>query len=205
MSNSRIEQIIEEIEDYIDSCKGPLFGGGDKIVVDRERMEELLRELRMKTPEEIKRYQKILRQREEILDDAEQKAAAILSDAQEQYKALVEEHAIMQEAYQQAEITVREANEQADQIIANARAQAAEIGNGAIYYTKDLLEMSEKTLAAALESTSSNARALEAAMQGYLDVIRQNKAELVTEDPDDRDAGQEAAAQQEIIEEPAEE
>ena len=57
MSNSRIEQIIEEIEDYIDSCKGPLFGGGDKIVVDRERMEELLRELRMKTPEEIKRYQ----------------------------------------------------------------------------------------------------------------------------------------------------
>ena len=60
MSNSRIEQIIEEIEDYIDSCKGPLFGGGDKIVVDRERMEELLRELRMKTPEEIKRYQKIL-------------------------------------------------------------------------------------------------------------------------------------------------
>lgn len=205
MSNSRIEQIIEEIEDYIDSCKGPLFGGGDKIVVDRERMEELLRELCMKTPEEIKRYQKILRQREEILDDAEQKAAAILSDAQEQYKALVEEHAIMQEAYQQAEITVREANEQADQIIANARAQAAEIGNGAIYYTKDLLEMSEKTLAAALESTSSNARALEAAMQGYLDVIRQNKAELVTEDPDDRDAGQEAAAQQEIIEEPAEE
>ena len=55
MSNSRIEQIIEEIEDYIDSCKGPLFGGGDKIVVDRERMEELLRELRMKTPEEIRR------------------------------------------------------------------------------------------------------------------------------------------------------
>ena len=53
MSNSRIEQIIEEIEDYIDSCKGPLFGGGDKIVVDRERMEELLRELRMKTPEDF--------------------------------------------------------------------------------------------------------------------------------------------------------
>ena len=201
---SRIEQIISEIEEYIDGCKfQPL--SNSKIIVNKEELEELLTELRMKTPDEIKRYQKILRQREEILDDAEQKAAAILSDAQEQYKALVEEHAIMQEAYQQAEITVREANEQADQIIANARAQAAEIGNGAIYYTKDLLEMSEKTLAAALESTSSNARALEAAMQGYLDVIRQNKAELVTEDPDDRDAGQEAAAQQEIIEEPAEE
>ena len=33
MSSSRIEQIIEEIEDYIDTCKGPLFSSGDKIVV----------------------------------------------------------------------------------------------------------------------------------------------------------------------------
>ena len=32
MSSSRIEQIIEEIEDYIDTCKGPLFSSGDKIV-----------------------------------------------------------------------------------------------------------------------------------------------------------------------------
>ena len=53
MGNSRIEQIIEEIEDYIDTCKGPLLGSSDKIVVNRERMEELLRELRLKTPEEI--------------------------------------------------------------------------------------------------------------------------------------------------------
>ena len=201
MQSSRIEQEIDDIFEFVESCRMQRLSS-TKVVVPKDELYDLLDDLRR---EEIKRYQKILRQREEILDDAEQKAAAILSDAQEQYKALVEEHAIMQEAYQQAEITVREANEQADQIIANARAQAAEIGNGAIYYTKDLLEMSEKTLAAALESTSSNARALEAAMQGYLDVIRQNKAELVTEDPDDRDAGQEAAAQQEIIEEPAEE
>ena len=44
MSNSRIEQIIEEIEDYIDTCKGPLLSSGDKIIVNREKMEELLRE-----------------------------------------------------------------------------------------------------------------------------------------------------------------
>ena len=204
MQSSRIEQEIDDIFEFVESCRMQRLSS-TKVVVPKDELYDLLDDLRRDVPEEIKRYQKILRQREEILDDAEQKAAAILSDAQEQYKALVEEQAIMQEAYPQAEMTYREANEQADQIIANARAQAAEIGNGAIYYTKDLLEMSEKTLAAALESTSSNARALEAAMQGYLDVIRQNKAELVTEDPDDRDVGQEAAAQQEIIEEPAEE
>ena len=182
MQSSRIEQEIDDIFEFVESCRMQRLSS-TKVVVPKDELYDLLDDLRRDVPEEIKRYQKNLRQREEILN--EQNAAAMLSDAQEQYKALVEEHAIMQEAYQQAEITVREANEQADQIIANARAQAAEIGNGAIYYTKDLLEMSEKTLAAALESTSSNARALEAAMQGYLDVIRQNKAELVTEDADD--------------------
>lgn len=198
MQSSRIEQEIDDIFEFVESCRMQRLSS-TKVVVPKDELYDLLDDLRRDVPEEIKRYQKILRQREEILDNAEQKAAAILSDAQEQYKALVEEHAIMQEAYQQAEITVREANEQAEQIVANARAQAAEIGNGAIYYTRDLLEMSEKTLAAALETTSSNARALESALQGYLDVISQNKAELVTDEDAQVQAQQEAAAQQEEL------
>ena len=54
--SSRIEQIIGEIEEYVDSCKfQPL--STTKIVVNKEEIEELLRELRLKTPDEIKRYQ----------------------------------------------------------------------------------------------------------------------------------------------------
>lgn len=196
MQSSRIEQEIDDIFEFIESCRMQRLSS-TKVVVPKDELYDLLDDLRRDVPEEIKRYQKILRQRDAILDDAEKKAAAILSDAQEQYKALVEEHAIMQEAYQQADITVREANEQAEQIVANARAQAAEIGNGAIYYTKDLLEMAEKTMAAALESTSSNARVLESAMQGYLDIIRQNKSELDGDGSSQEQARQEAAALQE--------
>ncbi len=36
MSNSRIEQIIEEIEDYIDTCKGPLLSSGGRILIARK-------------------------------------------------------------------------------------------------------------------------------------------------------------------------
>ena len=51
--SSRIEQIIEEIEEYIDSCKfQPL--STSKIIVNKDQMDELLRELRMKTPDEIR-------------------------------------------------------------------------------------------------------------------------------------------------------
>ena len=61
--SSRMEQIIEEIEEYIDNCKyQPL--SSTKIVVNKDELEELLTELKMKTPEEIKRYQKIIRQKQ---------------------------------------------------------------------------------------------------------------------------------------------
>ena len=44
---------------YIDGCKTQTFSSS-QIIVNREEMEELLNELRIKTPEEIKRYQKII-------------------------------------------------------------------------------------------------------------------------------------------------
>ena len=77
--SSRIEQIIEEIEEYVDSCKyQPL--STTKIVVNKEEIEELLRELRLKTPDEIKRYQKIISNKDAILEDAQTKADALIAD-----------------------------------------------------------------------------------------------------------------------------
>ena len=74
--SSRIEQIIDEIDEFIESCKfQPL--SATKIIVNKEEIEELLRELRLKTPDEIKRYQKIIANRDAILADAKAKADAI--------------------------------------------------------------------------------------------------------------------------------
>ena len=98
---SRIEQIIEEIEEYIDSCKfQPL--STTKIIVNKDQIDELLRELRMKTPDEIKRYQKIIVNKDAILADAQQKAESMIEEAHAQTSELVSEHEIMQQAYAQA-------------------------------------------------------------------------------------------------------
>ena len=165
MVSSRIEQKIEDIYAFVESCK-PQALSQSKVVVPKNDLYDLLDDLRRDVPEEITRYQKMLSQ------------DAIKLDAQEQYKAMVEEHAIMQEAYQQAEETVARANAEAQAIIDTARRQAEEIGNGAIYYTTDMLEMAEKAIARACESAVSNSRALETALRGHLDIIRHNKAEL---------------------------
>ena len=57
--SSRMEQIIDEIQDYIEGCKYKPFSSTE-ILVNREELMELIDELRTKTPEEIKRYQKII-------------------------------------------------------------------------------------------------------------------------------------------------
>ena len=55
---SRIEQLIGEIEEYIDSCKyQPL--SNTKILVNKEEMEELLVELRLRVPEEIRSIRRL--------------------------------------------------------------------------------------------------------------------------------------------------
>ena len=51
--SSRMEQIIEEIEEYIGSCKYAALSN-NKILVNKEEICELISELRAKTPEVIK-------------------------------------------------------------------------------------------------------------------------------------------------------
>lgn len=178
MQVSRIEQKIEDIYAFVESCKMQHLST-TKVVVPKNELYDLLDDLRRDVPEEIRRYQKILSQRDAILEDAEAKANEILVDAREQYRGMVEEHSIMQQAYQQAEQMVQQAADKADAIVANALKQAEEIGSGAIYYTTDMLDMAEKVIASAYEGATSNANALEAALRNYLETIRQNKAELL--------------------------
>ena len=114
--SSRIEQIIEEIEEYIDSCKfQPL--STSKIIVNKDQIDELLRELRMKTPDEIKRYQKIIANKDAILADAQAKADGMIEEAQIHTNELVSEHEIMQQAYAQANGIVATAARQAQDIL----------------------------------------------------------------------------------------
>lgn len=178
--DSRIEQKIEDIYAFVESCKMQRLSA-TRVIVPKDELYDLLDDLRRDIPTEIKRYRKILNQRDQILDDANTKAQAMLADAKEQYKALVEEHNIMQQAYQQAEKTVNEANARAQAIIDDARKQAEEIGNGAIYYTSDLLTMAEKTIQAAYTNTLNISKVLEKSLSDYLETVRKNKAELVVD------------------------
>ena len=175
--SSRIEQIIEEIEEYVDSCKfQPL--STRKIVVDKEEISDLLRELRLKTPDEIKRYQKIISNKDAILEDAQQKADAIIADAQQKAQELVTQHEIMQRAYAQANETVNAANREAQDILDSATQDGNGIRLSAITYTDEMLANMGNILSETLEDAGGKYRGFIEALQSCLDVVNQNRQEL---------------------------
>ena len=175
--SSRIEQIIEEIEEYIDSCKfQPL--STTKIIVNKEQLDELLRELRMKTPDEIKRYQKIIANKDAILADAQAKAESMIEEAQIHTNELVSEHEIMQQAYAQANEIVTAATEQAQQILDNATSDANDIRMGALQYAGDLLQNAETIIGHTLDSYTTKYDNLVSTLQDCYETVRNNSADL---------------------------
>ena len=182
--SSRIEQIIEEIEEYVESCKyQPL--STTKIVVNKEELEELLRELRMKTPDEIKRYQKIISNKDAILADAQAKADAVIAETKTQVQDMVKESEVMQQAYAQANEIVNSANQQAQAIIDSATADANNLRLSAISYTDEMMANLEQLIHGTMEN--ANARYNELAqtynafaqsLQSAADVVSDNRSEL---------------------------
>lgn len=177
MSSSRIEQIIQEIEEYVESCRyQPL--STTKIVVNKEELEELLRELRLKTPDEIKRYQKIIGNKDAILADAQEKADQIIQEAQAQAQQMVSETEIMKQAYGQANETINEANREAEQIVSNADQDANNIRMSAISYTDELLTNLSTVMSNALSEAKDTYTEFSSVLQNYYDVVNENKRQL---------------------------
>lgn len=175
--SSRIEQIIEEIEEYVESCRyQPL--STTKIVVNKEELEELLRELRLKTPDEIKRYQKIISNKDAILADAQTKADSMISEAQAKVQEMVTQSEIMQIAYAQANETVNDANMQAQQIIDSATQDANNIRLSAISYTDDMLANLSQIMSTTLSDTGEKYNAFIGSLQSCYDVVNKNRSEL---------------------------
>ena len=150
--SSRIEQIIEEIEEFVDSCKfQPL--SSTKIVVNKEELEELLRELRMKTPDEIKRYQKIISNKDAILE-------------------------VMQIAMAQSNQLIEQTNAQAQEILDKATEDSNNIRMSAIRYTDEMLENLEKIMSHTIDAAGTKYNNFINSIQSCYDIVSKNRMEL---------------------------
>lgn len=175
--NSSIENAIKEVEDYIASCKYQAFSS-TKIVVDKENIDDLISELRKKTPEEIRRYQKIISNRDAILEDARSKAETLINEATVHTNELINEHEIMKQAYDQANRVVSMASAQAQQILDNATNEANSLRIAAMQYMDDMLAHIEEVLTGSAQAAATNYESLVNSLNEYREVVISNRNEL---------------------------
>ncbi len=176
-SSSRIEQIIEEMEEFLDSCKES-FMNKSFIMVNKEQFEDLIRDLKASTPDEIKRYQKIIANKDAILADARNKAESLVADATEQTNELLSEHQIMLEAHSRADEIIRRSTEQAQNILDNATIEANQVKDMAMKYMDDVLAHLESLIKSATDSSIKSYNNLVSGLDQYKNIIESNRREL---------------------------
>jgi vacuolar-type H+-ATPase subunit H len=141
-------ELLEQLEDIVDSGMNiPLSGG--KCIMDRETVLDLIQEIRLKLPDDIKTAKRITDEKQRVLMEAQQEAEDIINNAEARIAALVDENEITKKAYEQAEI-----------IISNAKKNAREIRLGTREYADGILNKVEEI------------------MEETLDVIKVNRQEL---------------------------
>lgn len=177
MGVSKIEQLIEDIFDFVENSKSS-FANSNKVTLHKDELYDMLDELRMRTPEEIKKYQKIISNRDKILTDAKNNADLIIEQANSRAAALIDESEMVHQANAKAEEIVNSAINDARQIISEANNDATQIRTGALSYTNDLLTNAEGILQNAYKNTKARYDLVFEALKEDLDIIAANKREI---------------------------
>jgi cell division septum initiation protein DivIVA len=125
--------LVDRIEEAMDSGRSvPLMRGR---MVDVEKVYEIIDEVRANFPDELKQARWIVKERQEMLEEAEKEANRILEEARDRAESMASDQEV-----------VRRANEQAAGILDDARAQEREIRLGAEDYADEMLANLEVNL-----------------------------------------------------------
>lgn len=106
-----ILHLIDRLEELFNESKP--FLGTRKILIDEDRLLDLIDQMRLAIPEEIKNSQQIISQKDRILAQTSEEAARTISAAREKGMQMVERDNIVQSAKLRAEQLDSQAKENA--------------------------------------------------------------------------------------------
>ena len=96
-----ILQMIDRLEELLNESRPLPFT--HNVIVDEDRMLDLIDQMRVSIPEEVKKAQQILAQRDRLIAQAEEQAQRTVNLARDRSSELVERDQLVQAAYTQAE------------------------------------------------------------------------------------------------------
>jgi len=144
-----ILHLVDRLEEVLNQSRS--FWFTSQVVVDEDRILDLIDQMRVAIPDEVKKAQQLLAQRDRILAQAQEEANRTLAIAREKSEQLVERDAIVQAAQARSE-----------QILVQTKAQVATTRRDADEYVLDTLMRLEMELDRSLTQARNGIRTLQA-------------------------------------------
>lgn len=133
-----VDDLLNTLDELVDrSWNLPLSGG--RCVLDAERVREIIDEIRLNLPAEVRQAKAIVADRSDIVKNAREEAAAIVRAAQEKANAMIRED----------EVTKR-AKEKANELMTQANQQSKEVKLAAADFVDKLMRSCEETITGSL-------------------------------------------------------
>jgi RNA-splicing ligase RtcB len=151
------------------------------VIIDRDAALNLIDELRVAVPEEVRAAKRINQEGERIIEKAQEEAERIVARAQEQAAFLIQDRGLTQAA-----------DEESERIIALAEEEAAAVRQGADDYASEILAGLETDVTRTLRSIERGIALLEERRAALAGSEADEGAEDEDEDEEDRaaDAGE---------------
>ena len=146
-----IEEILEMMDETLDKAMQVPFSN-KKSLVDVDKLRELVEEIRLSMPNEIKQAKKLVQDRKVIIDDAKGESDTIIKRAEDRAKHLVS----------QQEVT-RLAQQRANEIMASAQQKSKELRSTTNEYIDNTLSKVEELLSHDLVNVKKARSALKSA------------------------------------------
>ena len=129
-----IDVYLDRIDDVLEEAWNLPFTGG-KRMIDIEKIRELIDEIRLNLPQEIKDARAIVADREEILSGAKAESEELIKKAEERARKLVSEQEV-----------VISAKEKAKELITEAHGKSRAAERAALEFSESTLKKSEDSL-----------------------------------------------------------
>ena len=155
---ANLESILNELDEVLESATTlPLTS---KCMVDADRIRDLIDDIRLNIPSEIKQARAVVADRNEILSMAKQEAEELIRKAEERAKALVDNDTIVRQANAKGMAMLSEASAKASEMVNQATARSKEMKQTAFDFSESMLRSTEDTVAKALSGIQTTRQAI---------------------------------------------
>lgn len=156
---------LDAIEDILDTSKSVPFS--NKISVEKERIFDIISEIRLNLPNEIRHAQRIIEDHDKIINEAKARAAGIIKESEGEAKTLTNNHEIF-----------RRATEQASEVIEETKRNARDMRLNAMDYADEMLEKTESMIREAMENMEQQYKIMLDYFAQTIDVLYENRQQL---------------------------